>query len=491
MRQHLRALVLSPEVKQLFSKWDANNGWPKRLESITIKGLRGWSGQRIHFNFPIVAIVGENGSGKSTILQAAASVYRSNVKDRVLFASDFFPDTAWDKQEDVSVGFSFREGTETKPGSVRKPTNRWRGNPERPVREVVYSDLSRLQPVSTRVGYARIAKANAVETRAEPFSAPTIARLSNILGRTYSSAKNAVSSIDATRKVTVLTNDKTSYSAFHQGAGEMTIAEVVNWDIPNTSLLLIDEVETSLHPRAQRRLIRDLATLARQKEVQIILTTHSPYVLEELPARARIQVTEVNGQKTLLNGISPYFAMTKMDDAQHVQVDVYVEDNEAKIFVEEVLAQHRPMLSPTTLVSPCGPASVGRALGQMIYAKRFAKPTVVLLDADQDVSDGCNILPGSGQPPERFVFEKVREANFGNLPEMLKRDYASVSAAINSAMAIDDHHHWLAHVANELRVPADVVWRAMAAEWAETLATEEELTRIIHRRRAEGLAGVV
>lgn len=471
--------MLSPEVKQLFSKWDSNNGWPKRLESITISGLRGWSGQRIDFNFPIVAIVGENGSGKSTILQAAASVYRSNTKDKALFASDFFPDTAWEKQEDVSVGFSVREGAETKTGSVRKPTNRWRGNPERRQRDVVYSDLSRLQPVSTRVGYARIAKANAVETQAEDFTVPTVTRLSNILGRTYSAAKNAVSSIDATRKVTVLTSGERSYSGFHQGAGEMTIAEVVNWDVPNTSLLLIDEVETSLHPRAQRRLLRDLATLARQKDVQIILTTHSPYVLEELPDRARIQVTEVNGEKTLLTGISPYFAMTKMDDAQHVQVDVYVEDVEAKIFVEEVLAQHRPMLSPTTLVSPCGPASVGRALGQMIHAQRFSKPTVVLLDADQDPSEGCNILPGEGEPPERFVFQALCDANFGQLPEMLKRDYAVVSAAIISAMAIDDHHNWLAHAANQLRIPAEVIWRAMTAEWAATVATEEQLSSVL------------
>jgi ABC-type dipeptide/oligopeptide/nickel transport system ATPase component len=40
------------------------------------KGLRGWDGQKIPFSFPIVAIVGENGSGKSTVLQCAASVYR-------------------------------------------------------------------------------------------------------------------------------------------------------------------------------------------------------------------------------------------------------------------------------------------------------------------------------------------------------------------------------------------------------------------------------
>lgn len=477
-------MALSTEVKQLFSKWDANNGWPKRLESLTITGLRGWTGQRIDFNFPIVAIVGENGSGKSTILQAAAAIYQSNTKKDIVFASDFFPDTAWENQAGVTVGFSVREGDETRTGSVRKPTNRWRGNPERRFREVLYSDLSRLQPVSTRVGYARIAKANATETQSEPFAQSTIARLSNILGRTYTAAKKAVSSIDATRKVTVLTGADNSYSGFHQGAGEMTIAEVVNWSIPNHSLLLIDEVETSLHPRAQRRLIRDLATIARQRDVQIILTTHSPYVLEELPDRARIQISVVNGAKNLLTGISPYFAMTKMDDAQHYRIDVYVEDNEAKILVEEVLAQHSPLLSPTTLVSPCGPASVGRALGHLVAGGRFPRPTLVMLDADQDASPGCQILPGDNEPPEKLIFRVVCEANFGNLPEMLKRDYASVSGAITAAMAIDDHHDWLDHVSNQLRVPKEVIWRAMVAEWTSTIASEEDLEKILAPIRA-------
>lgn len=35
---------------------------------------RTWTGQRVLFDFPIVAIVGENGSGKSRLLQAAACV---------------------------------------------------------------------------------------------------------------------------------------------------------------------------------------------------------------------------------------------------------------------------------------------------------------------------------------------------------------------------------------------------------------------------------
>src|SRR5262245_44504013 len=82
-------------MRRLHAKWQQNTGWPKRLEWIEIDGLRGWAGQRISFGFPIMAIVGENGSGKSTILQCAASTYRptGNRTDEVWFASDFFPKT--------------------------------------------------------------------------------------------------------------------------------------------------------------------------------------------------------------------------------------------------------------------------------------------------------------------------------------------------------------------------------------------------------------
>jgi len=73
------------------------------------------------------------------------------------------------------------------------------------------------------------------------------------------------------------------YSGFHQGAGETVLAELLQVEIQQNSIVLIDEVESSLHPRLQRRLIRDLAELARLLELQIVVTAHSPTVLDELP----------------------------------------------------------------------------------------------------------------------------------------------------------------------------------------------------------------
>ena len=255
----------------------ARNGWPKWLEWIEIEKIRGWEAQRVSFAFPIMAIVGENGSGKSSILQAAACTYQDSAEDGVTwFPTEFFPETAWDSLTEIRLGYGYRQGSEHLTHSIRKPTSRWLGQPDRPQRRVSYIDLSRLQPVGTRVGYARIAKNRHIEASSVPFSEDQVKRLSQIMGREYENARKAYTDIDENREIPVLSKLDQSYSGFHQGSGESTIAELLRAQLPQYGLVLIDEVESSLHPRAQRRLMRDLAVAARERECQIIVSTHSP-----------------------------------------------------------------------------------------------------------------------------------------------------------------------------------------------------------------------
>lgn len=50
-------------------------------------------------------------------------------------------------------------------------------------------------------------------------------------------------------------------------------------------LVLVDDIERGLHPQAQRRLIDVLKEILEERpELQIILTTHSPYVVDKLDA---------------------------------------------------------------------------------------------------------------------------------------------------------------------------------------------------------------
>ena len=261
-------------------------------------------------------------------------------------------------------------------------------------------DLSRIQPVSARVGYSRLAKRKIKEKSSVLFQPEKLTRWSSIMGISYGLARMSVTEYDAKRQVPVIKTQGGEYSGFHGGAGETTIVEFLGQKIPKYSLLVVDEIETSLHPRAQRRLIRDLAEICRVQEIQGILSTHSPYVLEELPPEARLYIWEGTAGRSVIKGVSPEFAMTRMDLEQHPECDVYVEDDRAETWIREIIVKASPELISRCLIIPFGAASVGQSLGSMVAAKRFPRPSCVCLDGDQPPWTGCLSLPG-GDAPER------------------------------------------------------------------------------------------
>ncbi len=460
-------MSLAKEIRLLQNKWQSGQGWPKRLEWLEISNIRGWTGQRIAFLFPIVALVGENGVGKSTILQAIASSYSSSSIGRY-YASKFFPDTIWETVRAASIKVSVREGLNTSSivTSVRKPTDRWRGNPERKQRPVVYVDLRRIQPIAARVGYARLAKPQLKETSSSPFEPTTLRRLSNVMGRNYNQARLSITSMDNNRPVPVLQRDGTSFSGFHQGAGETTIAELLKKQIPQYAILLIDEIETSLHPLVQRRLIRDISELARAQELQVVLTTHSPYILEELPNEARVYIMDGTNGKQIIAGVSPEFAMSKMDEDIHPEADIFVEDGNAAVLLREILFEVEKDLVSRVQMVPYGAASVGRVLGQMVSENRFPRPTIIFLDGDQDKLEGCICLPG-GDAPERVIFEALKLRNWNGISQRIGRNVSDTIDACNNAMTLSDHHEWINTAANKLVLGGSVLWQALCAQWAK------------------------
>ena len=467
-------VAISNEVRRLGSKWGTGTGWPKRLNWIEIEGLRGWTGQRFELRFPVMAVVGENGVGKSTVLQSAAAVYGAPEKKDERFASDFFPDTPWDEIRNAKIRYALKEGTTEHRGMIRKPTNRWRGNPERRVRNVEYIDLSRVQPVAGRVGYKTLANPAYTEGDANDFEKGQLARLNAIMGRTYDQAKMATTSADDKREVPVVAQNGAAYSGYHQGAGETTIAELLRADLPKYSLVLIDEVESSLHPRAQRRLVRDLAARARELELQVVITTHSPYVLEELPFEARACIVEPKpGVREIVYGVSPEFAMTKMDDAPHSECDVYVEDPIAAGMLTEILVAVNADLLPRCQIIPFGASSVGKSLGQMVVGERFPRPSCVFLDGDEGEVIGCHNLPGD-DAPERVVFDALEETGWQGVADRTGREYATVGDACTKAMALPDHHQWINHAASALFLSGETLWQALCAAWADKCLDEED-----------------
>jgi predicted ATPase len=474
-------MALSSDVRRLYNKWVANTGWPKRLDSLEISGVRGWRGQKIDFKFPIVAVVGENGAGKSTILQCAATVYQppenATPPERGYYPTDFLPDTMWDTLKGAGIGYTVRQGNEFRTDGMKK-LQRWRGYSKRPRRHVHYIDLSRVQPISERVGYLRLANPQLTQASVSEWDSKRVASLSHIMGRDYQSARSSITSADPKRAVPVLKVSGIENSGFHHGAGELTMEDFLQIDFQPTSLVLIDEIETSLHPRVQRRLMRWLAERARQHDLQIIVTTHSPYILGELPPEARVYIMNTFPHKTVVTGISPEFAMSQMDDENYPECDVYVEDERSGNMLREIVVKYAPTIIQRCEITPYGAASAGYVLGGMVAQERFKRPTCVFVDGDQEAKDGCHVLPGD-EAPERVVFGGLKEKNWCDLSSLLSRDFSLVADACAQAMTFDDHHEWVRLSANKLLVSGDVLWQQMCSSWAAHCLSTDDAAKIV------------
>jgi len=80
-----------------------------------------------------------------------------------------------------------------------------------------------------------------------------------------------------------------AYSELHMAAGERLILRL-SQEIAQLegALVLIDEVEASLHPWVQQLLMLQLQDVALRNDLQVIVTTHSKSILDCVPEAGRI-----------------------------------------------------------------------------------------------------------------------------------------------------------------------------------------------------------
>jgi predicted ATPase len=464
------------EVNTIRGQFQAGH-WPQFLEMVSISGLRGWVNQTVNFNFPVVAIVGENGTGKSTLLKCSACAYENRDKKKRFFPSSFFVDTHWDRIQDVVLTYRVKRGNDTTSYKITKPSRRWRVPESLPERNVFLFDVSRTLPLDASVGYAKIARSAAAEISTTDIVTDFRTRLSFVLGREYLNARFALSDADAKREVGLLEREWGEVSQFHQGAGEDSTLDLFRalQGIPDYSLLIVDEVEASLHPKAQRRLIRFFLWLCRRKRVQIVLSTHSPYVLEELPQEARILLLPGPNGLNIVYGVTPEFAMSRLDESVHPDVLVFVEDREARILLREILAssdQTSDLLGRIDVV-PVGPANVVQIMGSLAENRRLPYKSIAVVDGDHDATAGCIPLPG-GLAPERVVFSGLKNLGWPDIPARFGVGAGTLLTVLEDAILEPDHHKWNTIVGDRIVKSSTSVWELLCNQWCKSCLTQEE-----------------
>lgn len=74
----------------------ANRNYGQYLAKLTLKHIRGFTNEPVSFDFPVTAVIGPNGGGKTTVLGAAACAYKSIAPKRFFAKSGIYDETMQD-----------------------------------------------------------------------------------------------------------------------------------------------------------------------------------------------------------------------------------------------------------------------------------------------------------------------------------------------------------------------------------------------------------
>ena len=439
---------------------------PHFLSEIRLDGIRGFNNLRVVFDYPVSVIAGGNTTGKSTVLFAAACAYKvpgAGVKDYV--PSTLFPDyrPKFGERTDIrnTVTIDFNYLTLDGPLSMRwrraKGWNRsflGRKNASQPERELylrTLSNLSNPSEVRSVLNMSRL-KSQPEET---PLTAAQIEFAHQMLPFRYS---EVVDLSDGKKNLLFAAQEGgAAYSELHMAAGERAILRL-SQEITqlNGALVLIDEVEAGLHPWVQQLLMLHLQQLALRNDLQIIVTSHSPIVLDSVPLNGKIFLDrdDLSGEVV----VRPAYR-------DLIQNALYGRSNETfKLLCEDEIAEGIlegvfDFLLPQERIK-WESVQIGRDTGASefpMHARALSKfgqiqDTVFILDGDQrdreiegEIKDaagrGVNIsilfLPGK-ESPESWLWDRLKTIRSDVVIEQLGIDRRGLSTTMNQLDAIYD-----------------------------------------------------
>lgn len=216
-----------------------------------------------------------------------------------------------------------------------------------------------------------------------------------------------------------------------------------DWSDYPGGLLVIDEIDAGFHPHAQRKLIKKIASCAKNLKLQVIATTHSLPLIEAIhpdanpvggkgvasdkviyiwdsnnPSIANLSLQDIKGDMDLT---PPEI----IKDKPKSRIKVYLEDAEAGLFFKILLTRKlRSTVKRESgrLLAPI-PISVGcdNMQGLQKFDSHF-KTVIIAVDADSSVKKqngqfpknivklpGAKDSSGKGLNPEQTIYNFVKE----------------------------------------------------------------------------------
>lgn len=429
--------IRESQINDLFEKV-RNKNYGKYLLRMMIGKARSITDKSINFEFPVTAIVGPNGGGKTTVAGAAAILYKI-VAPATFFAKSGTYDSS---MQNWKIEYEAIDKSVKKNDTIRRTAKyhnlKWVRNTLE--RDVLVFGVYRTVPAAERKELRRCVSNNfeVLQERVFDLSDIVANSVTSILDKDVSNFKNM--QVDETGNVMLLSGSNSqgdSFSEFHFGAGESSIIRMVLQleSASDNSLVIIEEIENGLHPVATIRMVEYLIELAVRKKNQAIFTTHSNDALKPLPSNAIW--ASVNGQ--LYQGKLDIQSLRAISGQISSDLVIFVEDDFAALWTRQILLSIDSVAIDAISFHPMK----GDGTAVKVHTNHSLDPSVqqqsicvIDGDSEQTESEIGKIFRLPGQCPESAVYDGVLDKindNSGLLAVSLLKPY-EYEVQLKSAM---------------------------------------------------------
>lgn len=389
---------------------------------------------RVDFNFPITFLVGKNGGGKSSTLQSLYGCPQGYSLGEYWFTTELDPIKEFESERNCFIyGYKSNNlNNEVLKQRIYRENNPDYWEPSKPIKK--YGMLpKRFSPISKNVIYLDFRSelsafdkfmhflkysSKAHKTKQDflrfyskklklafdndviidyykpkrnkkkiNLSVEEVSSISNILGKNFSSIELIEHDLFKDWGVSIrLKSPELSYSEAFAGSGETAIVILVHkiFNAENESLILLDEPETSLHSGAQKRLMNFILDICIKKKHQLVISTHSPFLIENMPDNSiKVFTTIKSTGKFVINPERNYKeAFHELEVINNEKKTILVEDKFAKLILDKILDKIGKATKSLFEVKylPGGASDINQRITTLM---EFSESTFVFFDGDQ------------------------------------------------------------------------------------------------------------
>ena len=403
-------------VNELWGNPPARKGrFGNVLKSVSVSNVRQMT-VALEFTWPLTAIGGVNGSGKSTVLQICSSAYSKEKGGRHYKIGDWIrgalPGETPAIGNNATISYTFWDDTLGYEVPHTPARRRWKypSRAKAPLRHVVFIGIASFAPRIERRDRTHLFKTRLEIKSTDVIDGKIVQSISRILGTTYDEGMvHTVGSPkgDWTDTLPQIKRASSTYTEPHMGAGEQKVVRLVRVleEVPEKSLILLEEPEITLHPDAQRGLAWYLMTLSARRGHQIIVATHSSEIFDVLPKEARVLLLRNAAGVEALHKVPYLRAARELSRTVNTNKQlILVEDEVAKSFLREILRRFAVDILRNCAIVPVGNTDDVCRITRSFRAQGIR--AVGIRDADIGANELERLLslPGS-EAPESLLLQ--------------------------------------------------------------------------------------